>query len=208
MRGRSDTGSPPDRKEPQRVPVVPRERARVHPMNEVTVRDARPEDLPRLLELYRQLDPNADNTPPDEWQTLRPIVESITADPRQHLLVAEADGRIIGSLTLVVVLNLTHGGRPWAEVENVIVDEETRQTGAGQLLMDRAEAIAKETGATSSSYRAASPVNPPTVSTSASATRPPRAPSAVTSTTDDSAPAISLNARTQAYSPSGQDPRA
>jgi GNAT superfamily N-acetyltransferase len=115
-------------------------------MDEVTVRDARPEDLPRLLDLYVQLDPNADNTPPDEWPVLRPIVESITADPRQRLLVAEADGRVIGSLTLVLVLNLTHGGRPWAEVENVVVDEETRQTGVGRILMDRAEAIATETG--------------------------------------------------------------
>jgi hypothetical protein len=40
--------------------------------------------------------------------------DNVAADPRQQILVAERESRIVGSLTVVIVPNLCHRGRPWA----------------------------------------------------------------------------------------------
>jgi GNAT superfamily N-acetyltransferase len=60
------------------------------------------------------------------------------------LLVAEESGEVIGSLVLVIVPNLSHGARPWAVIENVIVDERYRRRGVGRLLMEYAVNRARE----------------------------------------------------------------
>jgi GNAT superfamily N-acetyltransferase len=49
-------------------------------------------------------------------------------------------------MTLIIVPNLTHGGLPWAGVENVMVDASYRRKGIGKLLMDYALAEAKKAG--------------------------------------------------------------
>src|SRR5690606_3287501 len=105
-------------------------------------------DLARLVELLQQLsldDPREDVTLPladgyrDAWAR-------IAADPQQSVLVAEADGRIVGTLTVVVVPNLSHRGRPYAIVENVVVDGVARGRGAGEALLREAERIARAAG--------------------------------------------------------------
>ena len=58
----------------------------------------------------------------------------------------EADGRVEGSVVLVIVPNLTHGGRPWAVIEHMIVDESRQGTGMGRLLIRRVEDIVAEAG--------------------------------------------------------------
>ena len=110
------------------------------------IRDAVQGDLPRILELYRQLDLAGRGMPPDQWRTMLPAFQEVQADPQQRLLVLEEDGRVTGTLVLIIVPNLSHGGRPWAEVENVVVDESVRGSGHGRLLMEQAEALAQEAG--------------------------------------------------------------
>jgi GNAT superfamily N-acetyltransferase len=112
------------------------------------VRDATEADLPRLVELLAQLSlgaPSEDAGPPLPDGYRRAFAE-IAADPRQHLLVIEDGGRIVGGLSLIVVPNLSHGGRPYAIVENVVVDEAARGAGHGETLMRRAIALAREAG--------------------------------------------------------------
>jgi GNAT superfamily N-acetyltransferase len=113
----------------------------------VTIRDARAGDLPRMLELYLQLSESS-QIPEDE---IRPVsdahltaLQRIDADPNVRVLVAEEDGLIVGTLALYVMPNLSHGGRPFAIVENVVVDASQRGTGLGRRLMAEAERIAAE----------------------------------------------------------------
>ena len=61
-------------------------------------------------------------------------------------MVAEAGGRIAGSATLIIVPNLTHQGRPYAIVENVVVDQTQRGGGIGELLMRHAIEAAGRAG--------------------------------------------------------------
>ncbi len=109
----------------------------------VTVRPAATADLDALLALYVQL--SEDNHATDPVRAAAAF-EALTAREGAALLVAELDGRIVGTLTLIVVPNLTHNAQPWAQVENMVVDTGVRRSGAGRLLIERALAIAAETG--------------------------------------------------------------
>ena len=62
------------------------------------------------------------------------------------MIVAEENGKVIGTSMLTIVPNLTHGGKPWIIVENVVVDSKYRRTGAGTLLMEYIKEKALETG--------------------------------------------------------------
>lgn len=110
----------------------------------IGVRRAGRDDLGQVLALYRLLDgPYAAAgravTEIEAWRTL-------TDDSRQHLLVAEADGRVIGTATVIVIDNIGHGGNPWAAVENVVVAEEYRGRGVGTRLMAAVGDIARRLG--------------------------------------------------------------
>jgi GNAT superfamily N-acetyltransferase len=63
-----------------------------------------------------------------------------------RLLVAQQDGAIVGTVTLVLVPNLTHGGKPWAQVENMVVEEGRRGTGVGRRFIEECLAVAREAG--------------------------------------------------------------
>jgi GNAT superfamily N-acetyltransferase len=51
-----------------------------------------------------------------------------------------------GTLTLYVLPNLSHGGKPFAIVESVVVDASCRGRGLGRILMEHAEALARARG--------------------------------------------------------------
>jgi GNAT superfamily N-acetyltransferase len=109
----------------------------------VTIRSAVDADLERLLELYVQLSPaNAETT----FDSARPALAEVIEAPHIYLLVAEAEGHVVGTVTLVLVPNLTHNGAPWAQVENMVVDESLRGSGIGRALIDECLRIAKEHG--------------------------------------------------------------
>jgi len=103
------------------------------------IRTATESDIPRLRELYDQL---ALGGSADEKQQGEPAgnysraFSDINALPGCEVIVAEEKGRIIGTAMLMIVPNLTHGALPWAIVENVVVDSDSRGTGAGKLLME------------------------------------------------------------------------
>ena len=113
------------------------------------VRAATEEDIPRILELYDAL---VITTTPEELKRspvtddFRQTFAQISAATGQELLVAEEQGKIIGTMVLIIVPNLSHGGLPWAGVENVFVDSGYRRQGIGKLLMDYVAARAKEVG--------------------------------------------------------------
>ena len=112
------------------------------------VREARPADLGRLLQLY--------GGPEEAYRGLEPLsgeaaerrFAEVLADRSQRVLVAEEEGgAVAGTLTLVVVPNLAHGGAPYAIVENVVVDEARRGSGVGSALVREAVSRARAAGA-------------------------------------------------------------
>jgi GNAT superfamily N-acetyltransferase len=106
---------------------------------ETVIRLATAADVSALLRLYAQLsDPEQ---MPDRGLASEAL-EAISAQPGMHLLVAEVAGAVVGTVTLVVVPNLTHYAKPWAQVENIVVDEELRGRGLGRALLERCVELA------------------------------------------------------------------
>ena len=108
------------------------------------IRKARGEELMQILELYQELSSaygEAKRPDPDQYQEQW---QKILHDDRQHLMVAEVDREIAGTLNLTILPNLGHGGQPWAAIDNVAVAANRRNQGIGAQLVAEAGRIAKE----------------------------------------------------------------
>lgn len=99
------------------------------------VRKARPGDLELgLLESLDSLSPASGM----DAGLARAVLERAAADPSREVFVAESDGRVVGSLTLLVEEKLIHGGGLAGHIEDVAVDGGARGRGAGRMLVERA----------------------------------------------------------------------
>ena len=106
----------------------------------VTVRPAGTGDIAAVAGLLAGLqDPPSVRADDDAWG-------AIIAQPGRALLIAEIDGEPVGTADLIVSPNLTHGARPHALVENVIVAPDRRRDGVGRALMDEVERRSREAG--------------------------------------------------------------
>lgn len=99
-------------------------------------------DLPSLLALYEDggVDAAGSNDATHaaaQWDAIHRIAHA-------RVLLAERDGRAIGTLTLFILPLLAHGGAPEALVESVVVHPDERGRGVGRALMHRAMQIGAE----------------------------------------------------------------
>ncbi len=112
-------------------------------MGSVVVRRGSQSDLVALLSLYEELAGSKITAAPSDRASAEPLLAEVLADARRELAVAIVDGQLVGAADLLVVPNLTHRGKPWAIVENVIVASTARGRGVGRALMghviDRAQ---------------------------------------------------------------------
>ncbi|XYH98448.1 GNAT family N-acetyltransferase [Sorangium sp. So ce1128] len=108
------------------------------------VRAARVGDLEGVLELYRDLHPEDASFPAEP--ELSALWARVLEQPGLRLFVLERGAALVASCTLVVVPNLTRGGRPYALVENVVTHREHRRRGFGARVVRHALAEAWEAG--------------------------------------------------------------
>lgn len=102
----------------------------------ITVREVRDDELPQLLRLLHQMDESMyPPRPPAEAASQRAIFRQIRSDSRQHLFVAEAAGRLVGTAHLVIIPHLGRSARPSGVVDGVVVDTAWRGRGVGAALM-------------------------------------------------------------------------
>ncbi len=112
----------------------------------IIIRTALEKDIPRILELYRQLSfhPGDYRVPPPD--DVRKVFREMDGYPGLKLLVAEDNDRVVGTTVLAVLPGFAHGTAPFCVVEYVVVDEACRSRGIGRLLMESVKSIAKEAG--------------------------------------------------------------
>lgn len=110
---------------------------------DILIREVREHDLSGLLKLYEYL---GDNPFPDKWKDMLPLWREILQIPYYHIWVAEKDGQLVSSCTLLIVPNLTHGQRPYALVENVVTHPDFRGRGLGTAVLDAAREFAVREG--------------------------------------------------------------
>lgn len=106
----------------------------------IMIRQCVENDLPELLRLYRQLQPE-DTTTPDE---LAEAFARMQAFPGCAIFMAQLDGRMTGAFTLYLLPNTTRNGRPAAILENIIVDEPYRGRDIGRAMLEFVRERARE----------------------------------------------------------------
>ena len=105
------------------------------------VREAKPDDLQELLELYLFLH---ETSIPAPSAHLSAVWENILQDTNHHLIVNEVDGKLVSSCVCVVIPNLTRGVRPYAFVENVVTHAGYGGRGYAAQCLDYAKAVAQQ----------------------------------------------------------------
>jgi len=108
-----------------------------------SIREALPSDLDGLLVLYAQLNPS---DPPLTDEVAKPIFADMLARAGMSVLVAVAGEQPVGSVTLVILPNLTRGGAPYALAENVVTHDQYRRQGIGKALLAEAARRAEDMG--------------------------------------------------------------
>ena len=95
-----------------------------------------------LVEVFQRLIPQLSKSNP---APTKEQLESIVASDSSQILLAKADGVIVGSLTLVI-FHIPTGVRAW--IEDVVVDGSARGAGVGEALNTFAINESRKRGAT------------------------------------------------------------
>lgn len=112
----------------------------------VRFRSAAPPDIPRLVALIGELFAIETAFTADPARQEAGLRALLAAYPRTQILVATANGMIIGMCTVQLMLSTAEGGASGL-VEDVVVDRDWRGQGIGRNLLEAAEDWARSQGA-------------------------------------------------------------
>ncbi|HVE64638.1 MAG TPA: GNAT family N-acetyltransferase [Mycobacteriales bacterium] len=115
----------------------------------VTVREARPEDMPGLLDLWRELrehTPRRAGRSPDALAATEARYSDAMRSPDCRLIVAESAGDLIGMVLLCVGSSTSLVESPAVEMTHMVVAHRHRRRGAGKALVGAAASFAEEVG--------------------------------------------------------------
>ena len=117
-------------------------------MSDITFRTATIQDLPVIVAMLAddEIGENREksgDTVPKEYTV---AFEAMMREPANRVLLAEKDGKIVGSLQLVLIPSLSRHGTKRALVEAVRVVSDLRGRNIGTALMQHAIAEARAAG--------------------------------------------------------------
>ena len=109
------------------------------------LRAARREDVPEIVALLADdaIGAGREGAADDAYYA---AFDLIAADERNRLLVAEAGGRIVGTLQLTTIPGLSRHGMLRGQIEAVRVASGQRGNGLGRRMIERAIEVAREQG--------------------------------------------------------------
>lgn len=120
-------------------------------MNDLTFRDATPDDLTIILRLGHGGDARGADTPPLDEQSLadpryRAAFDAIAADPHHRLIVAERNAEVVGTLQITFIPGLPRFGMTRGLLENVHIRADQRGNGLGTAMVQWAIERCREAG--------------------------------------------------------------
>jgi GNAT superfamily N-acetyltransferase len=108
------------------------------------MREATAEDLRGVLALYAQ--PELDGGEVLSLEEAESIYDCMHAYPHYRLYVAERQGRVVGTFTLLIKRNLSHLGAASGVVESVAVEPTEQGKGIGRAMMAFARELCRKAG--------------------------------------------------------------
>jgi GNAT superfamily N-acetyltransferase len=111
----------------------------------VIFRSATETDLPAIVALLADdmIGADRENASSDAYVT---AFRDVAADPRNHLVVAEIDGEVAGTLQLTYIPGISRMGAERAQIEGVRVAAAHRSRGLGREMINWAVGQAKARG--------------------------------------------------------------
>ena len=108
-----------------------------------SIRAALPSDLEGLLALYPHLNPSDE---PVSRDLAASRLDAIRQIPGSGVLLGLLDDQLVASCTLIVIPNLTNGGKPYGLIENVVTHAGYRGRGYGTSILHAAAKAAWDAG--------------------------------------------------------------
>jgi GNAT superfamily N-acetyltransferase len=119
--------------------------SRSDPSGEVLIRQARADDIPRIVELFEHGSLIEGKEDPADLDPYQAALADIAQGAGQ-VLVAQLQDEVVGVCQLIVFRHLQSRGGLCAEVESMHVHPERRSSGIGRVLMEAAIAKARVLG--------------------------------------------------------------
>lgn len=111
------------------------------------IRRATRDDVPAIVAMLADDPLGAAREDPADTATYVAAYDRVAADPAQHLVVAERDGAVVGTLQLSVIPGLSRRGATRTVVEGVRVARDERGSGLGTELVTWAVEESRRLGA-------------------------------------------------------------
>ncbi|MFD4631637.1 GNAT family N-acetyltransferase [Streptomyces sp. NPDC058284] len=105
-------------------------------MGDLEIRPATAADLAAIVEMLADDPLGAARESPDDLAPYVTAFERLAADPNQHLVVAEREGRVVGTLQLTIVPGLSRKGSTRSIIEGVRVHADERGSGLGTRFIE------------------------------------------------------------------------
>ncbi|MFF3564299.1 GNAT family N-acetyltransferase [Streptomyces sp. NPDC002574] len=105
-------------------------------MTDLHMRPATPADLPEIVAMFADDDLGRGRETLDDMTPYLAAFERVAADPGQHVVVAEQDGRLVGVLQLSVIPGLSRRGATRSIIEAVRVHRSARGGGLGTAMIE------------------------------------------------------------------------
>ncbi|MFC5801221.1 GNAT family N-acetyltransferase [Streptomyces formicae] len=105
-------------------------------MSDLQIRPASPADIPAIVAMLADDPLGARRESPDDLTPYTAAFERLAADPNQYLIVAEREGRVVGTLQLTVIPGLSRRGATRSIIEAVRIHADERGGGLGTQLIE------------------------------------------------------------------------
>lgn len=117
-------------------------------MSHSVIRPASRDDVPAVVAMLADDPLGAAREDPGDLATYDAAYDRVAADPAQHLVVAERDGTVVGTLQLSVIPGLSRRGATRSVIEGVRVARGERGSGLGTELVTWAVEESRRLGCT------------------------------------------------------------
>ncbi|MFD4611864.1 GNAT family N-acetyltransferase [Streptomyces sp. NPDC058451] len=105
-------------------------------MEDLAIRAAVAADVPAIVAMLADDPLGARRESPDDLAPYLAALERLSADPHQHLVVAERKDRVVGTLQLTIIPGLSRRGSTRSIIEAVRIHADERGSGLGTRLIE------------------------------------------------------------------------